>query len=84
MLRTEYMSILRKSRSSADFSQWSRESPWLALNRSIARGHMTVPRAHGIGSATDLARTLPRGQYRSIHVKGAQAPRTDKALPSLS
>ena len=83
MLRTEYMSILRKSRSSADFSQWSRESPWLALNRSIARGHMTVPRVHGIGSVTDPARTPPHGQYRSNHGNAAQAPRMDKALPSL-
>ena len=80
LLRTEYMR--RKSLGSADFSQWSRESPWLALNRSMARGQ-TVPRAHGIGSVTDPARIPPHGQFRSIYGNGAQAPRMDKALPSL-
>jgi hypothetical protein len=32
-----WMEDRRKSRSWADYSQRSRESPWLALNRSIAR-----------------------------------------------
>jgi hypothetical protein len=32
------------ARNWANFSQWSRESRWLALNRSIARGDMSVRR----------------------------------------
>ena len=72
----------RKAGSWASFSQGNRESPWLALNRSIAWGHMSAPRTRGVEFATDAAPTAPGGQYRSVRGNRAQAIPAEAALLS--